>query len=134
MINKNKAEETIIEYFNIDKLIRDEEMNCMNPHTEIDENVGGGSSGRTISTTEIKGESLIMSRRLDNLKEIRRVVGIEYECLSDYEKSIVRLYYKVEKSPRRTDKHVKELVGVPVNHVRGVRVNFLEKVAYKLGL
>lgn len=133
MVNMNKGEEAIKEFFQIKKLIEDEESNCITPHVEADENIGGGSAGFISNPTAVKGEKLITSKRLANLREIERVVGLEYACLTGFSKEVIDLYFNNGKGTRKTDKAVKDITQIPVSHLRNIRIDFTILVCRKMG-
>ena len=133
MVNMNMGEEAIKDFFKIDSLIRDEELNCVVPHREVDDNVGGGSGGFISNPTAAVGEKLATSKKLANLREIEHVVGREYSRLTGFNKEVIDLYFNTGKCARKTDKQVKEITQIPVNYLRNIRVDFTINVCKKLG-
>lgn len=133
MANMNKGEETILEFFRIDELINNESLKCMTPYIEDDDNVGGGKANFISNPTASKGEKLAESLKLRNLREIERCVGGEYSRLTGFSKEVIDLYFSTGGKSRRTDKQVKEITQIPVNHLKNIRVDFTIKVCNKMG-
>lgn len=128
---KLKAECDIILYFdNIDKLIKDMELEAMYPAKESDDNAGIKAVG--INSDVVFNRVVAKNTdRIKNAKKVKRVVGHLYEGLNDSGKTIIRTIYSNGK--KKPDKKVANELGLTTHRVKYIRKFFTEETANRMG-
>lgn len=127
-------EQLLNEYPDMDRYIslRIEELKYPNS-TELDQNIGGGSSGFISNPTERMVMTIAEDKRLKNIELNKRAIE---KILFESDKlttDIIRMYY-FNKPRLKTWEGIALAICVSEGHCRKLRTRFFEKVADELGL
>lgn len=137
----HSADEDVKTFFKLkfENMTQKRKEEIISPYNEtVDENVGGGRSGKRVVRDEIIAVKLATDKTLIRYKDILKDIEPLYDNLEEYEKEILKAFYlnaSDVKHRRNTVKKVcKTLRIYTKEEVSSVRAYFLNTVAIKRGL
>lgn len=131
--NYKYIEQELSRYYELKKIKNEIEEELINPHTEEDENIGGGSSGLVVSQTEIKAMRLLTDRRLAQIEKVVTAIEDLYLESTDGERALLELWY-FDKPRRFTADGAAMQLNISLSGFHKRKKKLVIRLADKLGL
>lgn len=132
-VNISLSKEALLDYYIINSLIHEAELELFNPHKEADGNFGGSSPLPVNNREESKNIKIATDKKIARLREVEKEVSNTLKYLPGIEKEIIELIYCSPERKAKTYSDVSKITKIPRKIIKDVdhRVRFL--IGQKLG-
>ena len=115
------------------KQLKFREWELLNPSQELDENIGGSSSGFISNPTERNAIRLLEDKLYQNLRLIIETVDVLYKGLDEDTKTIVDMRYWDEENDCYEWEDIAAKLYISRNKVLRKRNNLIDETAKRIG-
>lgn len=126
-------EQTLLDYNEIDKHIKNRVEEITYPVSIPDDNIGGSSAGTISNPTERLAVTIMDDMLISNLRNIKSAVDEVLESLEPEARIVIEMYY-IDRPRKYTWSGIASQTSFSEKHCRNIRNIVFEKIANRIGM